>query len=202
MGSTPIGHSTRDRPRCSRPASPEKSRSRTTGTPDMATFAREDPEREERRKTPLGRIPLPRPGRNRRATPRHPPVNSPPTCSRSAYGGYWAYLGCTPIKVGGPHPVKFAWPHPGPGPTGGSTARGCVTKVVGCKGNAGAAVGVPRCRAAAAVPRAGGCQPWAAPRRRDMPEMPRVITEGSTRSTTTSPVRPRSARARLVCNGH
>ena len=36
----------------------------------------EDPEREERRKTPLGRIPLPRPGRNRRATPRHPPVSS------------------------------------------------------------------------------------------------------------------------------
>jgi hypothetical protein len=31
---------------------------------------------EERRKTPLGRTPLPRPGRNRRARPRHPPVNS------------------------------------------------------------------------------------------------------------------------------
>jgi len=32
------------------------------------------------------------------ATPRHPPVNSPPTCSRSAHGGYWAYLGCTPMR--------------------------------------------------------------------------------------------------------
>src|SRR5664279_4901610 len=59
----------------------------------------EDPEREERRKTPLGRIPLPRPGRNRRATPRHPPVNSP---SYLLMNHSWRVLG-------------LPWLHPGVG---------------------------------------------------------------------------------------
>lgn len=27
------------------------------------------------------------------------PQTAPPTCSRSAHGGYWAYLGCTPWSI-------------------------------------------------------------------------------------------------------
>src|SRR5664279_4420280 len=66
----------------------------------------------------------------------------------------WRWRSPEFVKVGWPHPVKFAWPHPGPS---------CVTKVVGCNGNAWGGVGGARAAAAAAAPRAGLAQPWGQP---------------------------------------